>query len=359
MAVEATEAEMPVARPQAGGERAERDEVYWTELEVRRLGNVVAEMVQARRYCGDTSAAEAERALMHARLDAMRRKALRVLHRAELHVNAGQTTWPGLDASLTQPVNLAEEYVRTVAYYLDVLEEEEERVKRAIGDDVDVGGVRTAARAKDKAGAAAGGGGGGGACGRLRDDGGEVAPVGGSAGRKVEDIAADVGEVDDSGVEDISYRDALARVAAAGEGGREELLSAEGVRRRKGGGRGDGRGAGSASAAPTTGKYSKADEELMARHQPVQDQLTSDLVELVGRLKGSLTEINAKIVKDGRVIDEAEDAVDKSLTGIGKTRESLAGFVRSTSLSWWTIWALLAAVVATFLAVFVLTKVPI
>lgn len=341
MAVDATDAETVTVQPRAG--RVERDEVYWTELELRRLGNVVAEMVQARRFSGDSSAAEAERALMRKHLDAMRRKAVRVLHRAELHMNAGQTSWPGLDKNLTQPVNLAEEYVRTVTNYLDVLEEEEERAERAAGQDVDIGGVRAAAKAKAKAVAAAGA---------------DTAGARDGTERTLEEFTAGLGDASDGGMEDISCREALAREAANGsKERRDELVGAGSLRRRKGG---DGAGASDGNAASSViGKYSKEDEQLMARHQPVQDQLTNDLVELVGRLKGNLTEINAKIREDGDVIDETEDAVDKNLSGISKTREKLAGFTRSTSMSWWMIWALLVAVVLTFLAVFVLTKIPI
>lgn len=356
MAVEAHDA---LAADESLPTRMERDEVYWTELEVRRIGNMVAEMIQSKRYMGDTVEAGVERVLMRKRLDAMRRKALRVLCRAELHVSSGQTVWPGLDASLTQPVNLAEEYVRTVTNYLDVLEEEEERSVRALKDDVDVGGVRAkkiaaAAATSEASGAAQGAGRGG--------DDAEVAPV----LRSIEDITAEAGiDVDGAEEGDISYREALAREAASGDdaGKRDELLGSEGVRRRRGGaGDSDGAGpsGGSGKRGPSmTGKYSKEDEELMARHQPVQDELTSDLVDLVGRLKGNLTEINAKIVKDGQVIDETDDAVDKNLAGIGKQRENLAGFARSTSISWWTIWAMLVAVVVVFFLVFALTKIPI
>lgn len=339
--------------------RSERDEVYWTELEVRRIGNMVAEMIQSKRYMGDTVEAGAERVMMRNRLDAMRRKALRVLCRAELHVTSGQTVWPGLDPSLTQPVNLAEEYIRTVTNYLDVLEEEEERAVRALKDDVDVGDMRAkeiaaaaATQAKSAASSARGDG-----RGDERDS---------SGIRSLEDIAAESGiDVDSTGEGDISYREALARASASGtdRDDRKDLLGAEGVRRRRGAVTGsEGEGASGPSTGdknPLTGKYSKEDEELMARHQPVQDELTSDLVDLVARLKGNLTEINANIRKDSQVIDDADEAVDQNLAGIGKQRENLAGFARSTSFSWWTIWAMLICVVVVFIVVFALTKIPI
>lgn len=343
MAVDAVDAAGGIV---AGHEdqRTERDDVYWTELEVRRLGNMVAEMVQAGRYCGDSSEAEAERNLMRSRLAAMKGKALRVLHRAELHVSAGQTAWPGLDNSLTQPVNLAEEYIRTVTNYQCVLEEEEDRVQRSLKDDLDVGGVRAAAKARgavdagtDAAGANAVGEG-----------------IGNDADQRFEDITQLDGSELRNSVEDISYREALAREAAAA--GRDELLGTGGIRQRKTIGKDNG---GASASSRATGKYSKADEELMARHQPVQDELTSDLVDLVSRLKGNLTEINAKIVKDGKVIDETDEALDKNLAGISKTRENLGSFTRATSVSWWTIWALVAAVLITFVLVFGLTKIPI
>lgn len=277
------------------------DDVFWTELEVRRLGNLVSETVQSGRYIGSSRAAASERSLMRARLTAMRRKSLRVLHRAEIHTGG---TWPGLDDSITRPVDLAEEYVRLVREFQEVLEEEVERAGEGEGEE-DVGDIET--------------------------------------------VAEDA--VEEDAVEDISYREALALEEAAG--GRGELLEGD-LRQRKGGARQ------SANAAKTgTGKYSAEDEALMARHQPVQDELTNDLVDLVGRLKGNLTEINTKIRKDGQVIDEADAALDGNLAGIRKTRQNLGDFTRATTISWWTIWVALAAVLVTFILVFLLTKVPI
>lgn len=242
---------------------------------------------------------------MRARLTAMRRKALRVLHRAEIHTGG---KWPGLDDSITRPVDLAEEYVRLVRAFQEVLEEEVERAGEREGEE-DVGDIKTV----------------------------------------VEDAVEE--DVEEDAVEDISYREALAREEAAG--GRAELLE-RGLRQRKGGGEP------SASAAKTgTGKYSVEDEALLARHQPVQDELTNDLVDLVGRLKGNLTEINTKIRKDGQVIDETDAALDGNLAGIRKTRQNLGDFTRATTVSWWTIWVALVAVLVTFILVFLLTKVPI
>jgi Membrane fusion protein Use1 len=304
--------------------RAEQDDVYWTELEFRRLGNMVAEMIQARRYVGDDVRARNERALMRTRVDAMRRKALRVLARAELYAKSSHGAWPGLDSSLTEPISLAEEYVRTVSNYDAVLTEEEDRARRAIQDDFDVGGVRAAAAAMAVA---------------CDGDGGSG-----------EDIGDDVAGF--GGVDDMSYREALARDAAdLGNADTRDDLAGARMRRRS--------IASVQKVAGATGRYSEADENLMAAHQPVQDQLTNDLVDLVGRLKGSMTEINARITQDGHVIDETEDALDKNITSIGKHRENLGHYSRYTSLSWWTIYALIVLVVVVFIAVFALTKIPI
>jgi hypothetical protein len=321
------------ATASAAGAHVEQDEVYWTELEFRRLGNMVAEMIQARRYTGDRAAARAERALMRTRVNAMRRKALRVLVRAELYAKSSHRAWPGLDPSLTEPVSLAEEYVRTVSNYDAVLTEEEDRALHALRDDFDIGGVRAAADARAEVGhyvhADVGVG--------DDDKNGDRAGMDGLLGRK--------------GIEDISYREALARDAAERTDAdkRSELLGGQ---------------QGSPSKGPQetpgpTSRYYGTDETLMAAHLPVQDQLTSDLIDLVGRLKGSMTEINTRIVQDGQIIDETENAVDKNISAIGKQRENLDSHSRYSSLSWWTIYSLIFLVFVVFISVFALTKIPI
>jgi hypothetical protein len=313
----------------------DRDEIFWTELEFRRLGNMVAEMIQARRYVGDSDAAHTERVLLRKRIDAMRRKALRILCRAELYANSALTMWPGLDKNLTEPVSLAEEYVRTVSNFDAVLMEEEESVENSLQEDIDIGGVRAMSRAGAVDAPTA----------SPRDNNG----LGRDAISGNGDFPAK--EVDSkSALADISYREALAREAV--EGGlqdHDELLSG-GIRNRRPIAKG--------SSDPASAIHSAADEELMARHQPVEDQLTSDLIDLVGRLKDNVTEINTKLVNDNQVVDETEDAIEKNLSGIGKQRSNLISYTRSNSVSWWSIWALVVAIVIVFILLVILMKIP-
>jgi Membrane fusion protein Use1 len=319
-----------------------RDEIYWTELEFRRLGNMVAEMIQARRYVGSRSSAfnignldpaQEERILLRKRIDSMRRKALRILCRAELYADSGLITWPGLDKDLTEPVSLAEEYVRTVSNYDAVLLEEEETVAKAI-DDVDIGGAEPRVDAFD----------------REQKKGFDARRSSAHDSEAVRTVESATGAVPYADHGDISYRDAIAREARAGNRPeRDELLSG-GLRKRRE------EDAGHVGSVP--GAFSATDEELMARHQPIEDQLTSDLIDLVGRLKENVTEINTKIVQDGTVVDETEDAVEKNLSSIGKQRTKLSSYTRSNSRSWWSIWLLVISIVIVFVTVLILIKIP-
>lgn len=299
--------------------RRERDDVYWTELEFRRLGNVVAEMIQSRRYVGEDEEANRERELLRKRVDAMRRKALRILVRAEGFTESDRAFWPGLDSSLTEPVSLAEEYVRIVTNYQTELDEEENRVNMLRRQgllepfcDAENNGARE----------------------RNMDD---------------SDAALNLDGTKGDSEDDVSYGNGIARPSADRDASSVHGLAEDsGVRRRKGGGMRSGEG-----------RYTKEDEDLMARHQPVQDQLTEDLAKLVSQLKGSVTEINSKIVKDGKIIDEAEEAIDRNISGISSQRSKLSAFTKSTSTSWWTIWVLLAVAVFVFFGFVVLTRIPV
>lgn len=296
----------------------ERDEVFWTELEIRRLGNFVAECIHARRYVGDTSTAEEERLLMRKYIEAMKRKAMRVLHRAELHARSGHAAWPGIDPTITDPVSLAEEYVRVVENYEAVLSEEETRAKNAKAEALKSGPI-----SKD-----------------LPNDDDAIS--------KLEKEAEGWEEADD-----VAYREALQQEKErnkSSEDARKELFSEEeGVRRRKG----------TPGPSNQTGKYSKEDEELMSRHQPIQDELTSNLVDLVGQLKESITENKEKIEKDDEVLDETEEAVEKNLAGVGKQRGNLKQFTQSTSVSWWMIMIAAVVIVIVFMFLVILLKIPI
>lgn len=285
----------------------QRDEIFWTELEIRRLGNLVAECIHARRYIGETEAAHEERVLMRKYIDAMKRKAMRVLHRAELYAKSGYAAWPGIDSSITEPVSLAEEYVGVVENYEAVVMEEEGRVKRV-----------------------------------MRELGGEIGEIGGDR--------LNIGNEEEWEVEDeVAYREAVKREVAMtrnAENARDELLG-DGVRRRKTG----------VDASETAG-YSKEDEELMKKHQPVQDELTSNLVDLVGQLKQSITVNKEKLEKDVALIDQTEDALDRNLVGVDKQRTQLKKYSQSTAMSWWVIMIAAIVIVVVFVTVFILLKIP-
>jgi Membrane fusion protein Use1 len=319
-----------------------RDEIFWTELEFRRLGNIVAEMIHARRYVGSRSSdvnrvnsdpARAERILLRKRIDSMRRKALRILCRAELYADSGLTTWPGLDKDLTEPVSLAEEYVRTVSNYDAVLLEEEEMAERAM-DEVDIGGAEPKVDPFDHER-------------KTGFDGRRGSTHDIEIERTVKSATGTISHADH---DDISYRDAIAREARAGDRPERDQLLSGGLRKR--------REAEAGHAGSASGVFSATDEELMARHQPIEDQLTSEMIDLVGRLKENVTEINAKIVQDGTVVDETEDAVDKNLSSIGKQRTKLATYTRSNFRSWWSIWLLVITIVIVFATLLILIKIP-
>lgn len=291
----------------------ERDELFWTELEIRRIGNLIAECIHARRYVGDTASAEGERKLMREYIEAMKRKSMRVLHRAELYAKSGHASWPGIDPTITDPVSLAEEYVRVVENYEAVLMEEESRAKLV----------------KEKA----------------------VGP--GDESRESEAVRKLATEDEDwEAADDVAYREALKReqvLTRDADDARKELLGeSQGMRRRKG-------EAGPSSAA----SYSKEDEELMARHQPIQDELTSNLVGLVGQLKQSISANKDKLEKDSIVLDETEEAVDKNLAGTSKQREELKTYSKSSSVSWWAMLVVALVMLVVFVLLVIVLKIPI
>lgn len=291
----------------------ERDEVFWTELEIRRLGNLVAECIHARRYVGDSASAEDERKTMRDYIEAMKRKSMRVLHRAELYAKSGHASWPGIDPTITDPVSLAEEYVHVVENYEAVLREEESRAKIE---------KRRVAGPGD----------------------------GSEASNAVRKLANE--EEDWEAADDVAYREALKReqeLTKSAEENRKELFGeGDGMRRRKG-------GTGPSSAA----SYSKEDEELMARHQPIQDELTSNLVGLVGQLKQSISANKEKLDKDKKVVDETEEAVDKNLTGTSRQRDELKKYSKSSSMSWWAMFVVALVMLVVFVLLAILVKIPI
>ncbi|CAN8075824.1 unnamed protein product [Agarophyton chilense] len=292
-------------------QKLEKDEVFWTELEIRRLGNVVAEGINARRYIGDSSGALEERKQMRNYIEAMKRKSTRVLHRAELYARSGHAAWPGIDPTITDPVSLAEEYVRVVENYEAVLSEEESRAKLV--------------RAENVADADSG---------------------------AVKDL--EITSEDWENADDLAYKKALKNERndnEDSESARKRLLDTdEGPRRRK---------AAAGSSQVNRANLSKEDEELMARHQPIQDELTSNLVDLVGQLKESVTNNNKKLKKDSVVLDETEDAVDKNIAGITKHRSNLKQYGETTTVSWWLMMIVTIVILVIFVLLVILMRIPI
>lgn len=293
------------------GPQHEKDEIFWTELEIRRLGNLVAECIHARRYVGDSATAENERKQMRTYVEAMKRKSMRVLHRAELYLRSGHAAWPGIDSTIADPVSLAEEYVRVVENYEAVLSEEESRAREA----------------KSKFGSIS------------------------NENSALNDLKTE--EDDWEAADSAAYREALERERTSAKNPsqeRQELIGeAEGMRRRKS-------EAESSNVGPSN--YSKEDEELMARHQPIQDELTSNLVNLVGQMKESISSNSDKLKKDSKVLAETEDAVDKNVAGIQKQRTDLNKFAQATSVSWWLMMGAALVIIVVFIFVLILLKVP-
>lgn len=238
--------------------RREKDVLWWTELEFRRLGNIVCEMLHSKRYAqGSTT----DRAQLRSYLDSMRKKSLRILHRAEKFSNGNESVWCGLDSSLVDNhVLLGEEYVGVVEKY------EEEF---------------------------------------------------GTKGPEEEILM----EQDDWEEQDArEYAQALAN---AKESESTELFAGNTseIRQRK----------------TITGNLSAKDEEFLARHNPVQEQLTSTLLDGARRLKSVAEQTGNDFRRDDAVVDDTADALDANLNGIKKQRTDLAKLERSSSMSWYVL----------------------
>lgn len=289
--------------------KREKDDVFWAELEIRRLGNVIAECINARRYIGDEGDAETERIQMRKYIEAMKRKSTRVLHRAELYAESGHAAWPGIDSTITDPVSLAEEYVRVVENYEAVLSEEENRARAVLAET--------------------------------------------ASGGKSDEVIKQVSGKDDVWLleDDSAYKQAIRRERqdeeSAAENRKDLIGDAEGLRRRKGG-----------NAAGKEGELSKEEKELMARHQPVEDELTSNLVELVGQLKENIISNSETLKKDSKILDETEEAVDKNIVGIDKQRENLRTYSQSSTFSWWIMMVSVVVLLIVFVLVLILLKIP-
>jgi len=335
------------------------DDVLWTELEFLRLHASIRRTLSA---TDDTGGGRAEvkkkgapSPLVHAadaldlrtRIDALQRKALRMLHRAQLESRSagGGDSWPGVDPNTPDPEALADRYVAAVEDIKTRMAEREER--RAAG----LGGESDAADTGDEAEMGAEGGGtrgrGGGAADGSVDSGDAVVDGGGSA---AVDAAADSADAGAPAGGLTPATDTNARSALLGDG----------LRRR--GGRAGMGGEGEAAAAATTATSAgdeNADAALVDAQRPVQDALTGEMLELVGRLKRNVQGISEDLVTDAAVLDATDAAVDANLAGVVRQRGSLATYAKRASLSWWTGLVGLGIALAVFLFVYlVVIKLP-
>lgn len=317
----------------------QRDPIFWTELELRRLSNLVASCIHSSRYVGNSKDAREERRQMRTWIDAMKRKAMRILHRAETLApsNASGTggfsvfgtfgnsalptsvKWPGIDPTITDPVALGEEYVRLVEDYYAVLATEEEQADAEPDED----GEHTQANETSKATQAQGNNAGN--CGSSSHD-------GANRGDEIDDWERE---------DDMAYRQAIQRErdseddVSNSDDAREKLLGdgplGDGVRRRKG-------------LNDTTESTQKCeptqDETLKSDERMVHEDLTSSLVNLVGQLRESVTANQQKLDDDNRVLEETENSVDRNLSSLGAQSKRLQRFAQYSASS--TLWVYIA-----------------
>lgn len=337
----------------------ERDPVFWTELELRRLSNLVAACIHSGGYVGSTPDAREERRKMRVWIDAMKRKAMRILHRAESlssssDLGAGGGTfsafggsalvssvqWPGIDPSITDPVALGDEYVRLVQDYYAVLGAEEERASEEVGKAeeallpyVDASNSKNGDPDHP-----------------ISDDEGSGSHI----DNKIVQDDKDDWEIED----DVAFKRAVqqdqsddgneisntdssdARTKLLGNG-----LLADGVRRRK--------GTEEIKASSQEQPESEGDA-LTSTEQSVHDDLTANLVDLVGHLKQSVTANQKKIDDDRQVVDDTEEAVDKNLSSIGAQSKRLQRFSQYSASSTLWIYAGIVFIVLAFIIVLLL-----
>jgi len=333
------------------------DDVLWTELEFLRLHASIRRTISATDGAGGSRAEVKKKGapppLVHAadaldlrtRIDALQRKALRMLHRAQLESRSagGGDSWPGVDPNTPDPEALADRYVAAVEDIKTRMAEREERREAGLGGESD------AADTGDEAGVGAEGGGtrghGGGAADGSVDSGDAVAGGGGSA---AVDAAAEHADAGAGGLTPTADTDA-----------RSSLLG-DGLRRRgeRAGMGGEGEAAAAATTATSAGDEN-ADAALVDAQRPVQDALTGEMLELVGRLKRNVQGISEDLVTDAAVLDATDAAVDANLAGVVRQRGSLATYAKRASLSWWTGLVGLGVALAVFLFVYlVVIKLP-
>ncbi|GAB0497670.1 hypothetical protein MMPV_009007 [Pyropia vietnamensis] len=303
------------------------DEVLWTELEFLRLHASILRTLSSTDSVGSGGSEVKKKGAppplphaadaldLHVRIDALQRKALRMLHRAQLEARAGggaggPSPWPGVDPDAPDAEALADRYVSAV-----------EDIK-----------TRMAEREERRASGLLGGGMGRGDGGSDAADTGDEADPGGGRPRGGPAVGHPTA-VDSDGA------DAAARSALLGDG----------LRRR--GGRST-RDNGDATGGVVGGDDEDGDAALVDAQRPVQEALTDEMLALVGRLKRNAQGMADDLVTDAAVLDATDAAVDANLSGVVRQRGTLAAYAKRASLSWWTGLLGLAVALGVFLFVY-------
>lgn len=328
----------------------QRDPIFWTELELRRLSNLVASCIHSGRYVGRSKVARDERRQMRIWIDAMKLKAMRILHRAETLASSKASSaggfsvfgafsnnpipmsvkWPGIDPTITDPVALGEEYVRLVEDYYAVLALEEEQATAEPGEEEEQDQLLEAAKVVDGEG-------------DIMNEDVDSQEDRGDQGDEKGDWEKE---------DDMAYRQAIQRQrdTEANDSNiddtRKKLLNdgplSGGIRRRKG------PNDGSESAEKTA---LNRDETLTSKERMVHEDLTANLVDLVGQLRESVTANQQKLDDDKHVLDETEKSVDSNLSSIGAQSKRLHRFAQYSANSTLWVYIAIAFIVLIFLIV--------
>lgn len=335
------------------------DEVLWTELEFLRLHASIIRTLSSTENAGGGRAEVKKKGapppLPHAadaldlrvRIDALQRKALRMLHRAQLEARAGggaggPTPWPGVDSDTPDAEALADRYVSAVEdIKTRMAEREERRAAGLLGGGARGGdGTSYAADTGDEADPGgglprSGRGGGGGSADEAEDAAAGGRGLAAAAGRSGESGESPLGR---AAAIDGDDSDATARSALLGDG-----------LRHRGGRPARGAGAGGGAAG---GGDEDGDAALVDAQRPVQEALTGEMLALVGRLKHNVQGMADDLVTDAAVLDATDAAVDANLSGVVRQRGTLAAYAKRASLSWWTGLLGLAVALGVFLFVY-------
>ncbi|KAA8493345.1 Protein transport protein use1 [Porphyridium purpureum] len=143
---------------------------------------------------------------------------------------------------------------------------------------------------------------------------------------------------------------ASSQLQAAGKGAdsfdmpRAQLMGGASLRRR--------RSAHDAAADTATSDIRPARHVKDRKMNPEQEQLTEELLEMVGRLKENFVGINTQLNRDNELLDETNLVLERNLGKVKASQGSLDAFSRTSR--WRTLQIYLAVLVAVLVWVFVL-----